>query len=153
MTEEQKVRRHYTTEQKVALLDEADQPGQSVAVVARKAASAGISKRPPRCWTSTSKRSEAFARALTARPAYRPTFAGQNCWKNLAIAPDAKLGMAWGSPGLTHQTTGYPGMHPWYSTQGEGSTGLVSALQPLYLTSESMIGWAKVIGRAVSASP
>lgn len=36
MSEEKKVRRHYTTEQKVALLDEADQPGQSIAVVARK---------------------------------------------------------------------------------------------------------------------
>jgi transposase-like protein len=36
MSEEKKVRWHYTTEQKVALLDEADQPGQSVAVVARK---------------------------------------------------------------------------------------------------------------------
>ena len=30
----------------------------------------------------------------------------QNFWKNVAIAAAAKLGMAWGSPGLTHQTTG-----------------------------------------------
>ena len=36
MSEEKKVRRQYTAEQKVALLDEADQPGQSIAVVARK---------------------------------------------------------------------------------------------------------------------
>jgi hypothetical protein len=42
----------------------------------------------------------------SASPAYRSTFAGQNCWKNLAMAPAAKLGMACGSPGLTHQTTG-----------------------------------------------
>ena len=31
-----KVRRQYTTEQKLALLDEADQPGQNIALVARK---------------------------------------------------------------------------------------------------------------------
>ena len=36
MSEEKKARRQYTTEQKLALLDEADQPGQSVALVARK---------------------------------------------------------------------------------------------------------------------
>ena len=36
MGEEKKVRRQYTTEQKLALLDEADQPGQSIALVARK---------------------------------------------------------------------------------------------------------------------
>jgi transposase len=31
-----RTRRQYTTEQKLALLDEADQPGQSIALVARK---------------------------------------------------------------------------------------------------------------------
>src|ERR1041384_829414 len=77
----------------------------------------------------------------------------QKFWKNVAIAPAAKLGMAWGSPGRTHQTTGYPGMQPWYSTHGDGSTGFVVVLQPLYCTSLSIIGCARVMGRAVSASP
>jgi len=31
-----KVRRQFTVEQRIALLDEADQPGQSIAIVARK---------------------------------------------------------------------------------------------------------------------
>src|SRR5262245_20369502 len=36
MSEEKKNRRQYTTDQKIALLDEADQPGQSIALVARR---------------------------------------------------------------------------------------------------------------------
>lgn len=31
-----KSRRHFTVEQRIALLDEADKPGQSIAIVARK---------------------------------------------------------------------------------------------------------------------
>ena len=56
--------------------------------------------------TQSTRQHVVLRKKYPAKPAYPPTLAGQNCWKNLAIAPDAKLGMAWGSPGLTHQTTG-----------------------------------------------
>jgi hypothetical protein len=47
-----------------------------------------------------------------------------NFLKKAAMALAEKLGEAW-SPSQSHQTTGEPLVHPWYSTQGLGSMGLV----------------------------